>query len=202
MTADDCLSETADPRRGGLLSIIDAAGAASRRPERPLLRWPEMIIAERNSGSYTELALLRWALVIVFLWFGGMKFTAYEAAGIAPFIQHSPILGWLGALLGAQGASHVVGVLELSTAAALVIGAFNPIISAIGAAMSCVTYLITLSFFLSTPGVAEPAAGGFPAISAPVGQFLLKDLVLLAASAVLLIASVRRPSRRPVSSGG
>jgi hypothetical protein len=32
------------------------------------------------------------AMVIIFLWFGGMKFTAYEAAGIAPFIEHSPII--------------------------------------------------------------------------------------------------------------
>ena len=40
----------------------------------------------------------------------------------------------------------------------------------------------TLTFFLSTPGVAEATAGGFPAISAAPGQFLLKDLVLLAAS--------------------
>ena len=47
--------------------------------------------------------------------------------------------------------------------------------------MSAATYLITLTFFLSTPGVAEATAGGFPAISAAPGQFLLKDLVLLAA---------------------
>jgi hypothetical protein len=39
------------------------------------------------------------------------------------------------------------------------------------------TFVITLTFFLSTPGVAEATAGGFPAISAPIGQFLLKDLV-------------------------
>jgi uncharacterized membrane protein YkgB len=56
----------------------------------------------------------------------------------------------------------------------------------LGAAMSCATYALTLTFFISTPGVAEPTAGGFPAISAPIGQFLLKDLVLLAASSVLL----------------
>ena len=43
-----------------------------------------------------------------------------------------------------------------------------------------------------TPGVAEPTAGGFPAISAPVGQFLLKDLVLLAASASLLRTALAR----------
>jgi uncharacterized membrane protein YkgB len=51
----------------------------------------------------------------------------------------------------------------------------------------------TLTFFLSTPGVAEATAGGFPAISAAPGQFLLKDLVLLAASLSLLLASVQGP---------
>jgi uncharacterized membrane protein YkgB len=66
------------------------------------------------------------------------------------------------------------------------IGAFNRAASVLGAAMSCATYVITLTFFVSTPGVAEPTAGGFPAISAPIGQFLLKDLVLLAALGVLL----------------
>ena len=123
-----------------------------------------------------------------------MKFTSYEANRIAPFIANSPIMSWLHLLLGVQGASYVIGVLELATAIALVAGAFNPFASALGAAMSCLIYLITLSFFLSTPGVAEPTAGGFPAISAPIGQFLLKDLVLLAASVCLLLASVRAVS--------
>ncbi len=150
-------------------------------------------IAERGTGSLNFLALLRWALVVVFLWFGGMKFTAYEAAGIAPFIEHSPIMSWLHALFGVQGASYVIGVIELSTAAALILGAVQPIFSAVGAAMSAATYVITLTFFLSTPGVAEPTAGGFPAISAAPGQFLLKDLVLLAASLSLLFASVQSP---------
>ncbi|HEY4350375.1 MAG TPA: DUF417 family protein, partial [Paraburkholderia sp.] len=76
---------------------------------------------------------------------------------------------------------------------ALIAGAFRPFFSALGAAMSTMTYLITLTFFLSTPGVAEPTAGGFPAISAAPGQFLLKDLVLVAASLCLLGASVRGP---------
>ena len=153
-------------------------------------------IAEKADGSFATLAVLRWALVIVFLWFGGMKFTSYEAQGIAPFIANSPYMSWLHALFGIQGASYVIGVLELSTAAALIIGAFNAAFSALGAAMSCATYLITLSFFLTTPGVAEPTAGGFPAISAAPGQFLLKDLVLLAASVCLLAASIRRASSR------
>ncbi|AOB30264.1 hypothetical protein AKI39_05505 [Bordetella sp. H567] len=148
-------------------------------------------IAEKGVGSFSALALLRWALVVIFLWFGGMKFTAYEANGIAPFIAHSPVMGWLNGMFGVQGTSYVIGVLELATAAALIIGAFQPIFSALGAAMSAATYLITLTFFFSTPGVAEATAGGFPAISAMPGQFLLKDLVLLAASLSLLFASVQ-----------
>lgn len=147
-------------------------------------------IAEKSAGSLSLLAPLRWALVVIFLWFGGMKFTAYEANGIAPFIANSPIMSWLHTLFGVQGASYVIGALELSTAAALILGALQPIFSALGAAMSAATYLITLTFFLSTPGVAEATAGGFPAISAMPGQFLLKDLVLLAASLSLLLASV------------
>ena len=110
-------------------------------------------IAENSTGSLNFLALLRWALVIIFLWFGGMKFTAYEAAGIAPFIEHSPIIDWLHALFGVQGASYVIGVIELSTAAALILGAFQPIFSALGAAMSAATYLITLTF--DTPKLRE-----------------------------------------------
>ncbi|WP_092143620.1 YkgB family protein [Cupriavidus sp. YR651] len=157
-------------------------------------------IAEKSIGTPSSLALLRWALVVIFLWFGGMKFTAYEANGIAPFIANSPIMSWLHGLFGIQGASYVIGVLELSTAAALIVGAFRPIFSAFGAAMSAATYLITLTFFLSTPGVAEATAGGFPAISAAPGQFLLKDLVLLAASLSLLLASIRGSSPNALKS--
>jgi uncharacterized membrane protein YkgB len=157
-------------------------------------------IAEKSVGSLSILALLRWALVVIFLWFGAMKFTAYEANGIAPFIVNSPIMSWLHALLGVQGASNVIGVLELSTAAALILGAFLPIFSALGGAMSTATYLITLTFFLSTPGVAEATAGGFPAISAVPGQFLLKDLVLLAASVSLFLASVQGSRTNPQKS--
>ncbi len=147
-------------------------------------------IAEKSAGSRWPLVLLRWALVVIFLWFGGMKFSSYEANAIAPFIADSPITSWLHVIFGVQGASYVIGVIELSTAVALTAGAFNPFASALGAAMSCLTYVITLSFFITTPGVAERTAHGFPAISAPIGQFLLKDLVLLAASLCLLLASV------------
>jgi hypothetical protein len=47
--------------------------------------------------------------------------------------------------------------------------------------------------------VAESTAGGFPAISAPIGQFLLKDLVLLAASFVLLRTAAQIGNRDDAS---
>lgn len=100
-------------------------------------------------------------------------------------------MSWLHTLFGIQGTSYVIGVLELSIAAALILGAFLPLFSALGAAMSASTYLITLTFFFSTPGVALETAGGFPAIAAMPGQFLLKDLVLLEASLSLFLASIQ-----------
>jgi len=148
------------------------------------------MIAERTTGSRMSLILLRIALIVVFIWFGCMKFTAYEANGNAGLIANSPFMSWMNVAFGIQGASYVIGAIELSTAAALIAGAFVPLFSAVGAGMSTITFAITLTFFLSTPGVAEPTAGGFPAISAPIGQFLLKDLVLFAASLNLLFASI------------
>jgi uncharacterized membrane protein YkgB len=147
-------------------------------------------IAERTTGSRISLILLRIALIVIFVWFGCMKFTAYEANGNAGLIANSPFMSWMNVAFGIQGASYVIGTIELSTAAALLLGAFVPLFSVLGAAMSTATFTITLTFFLSTPGVAEPTAGGFPAISAPIGQFLLKDLVLFAASLNLLLGSV------------
>lgn len=147
-------------------------------------------VAERTVGSRNTLILLRIALVIVFLWFGCMKFTNYEATGNSGLIGHSPFMSWMNMAFGIQGASNVIGVIELTIAALLALGSVLPVASALGAAMSCCTFVITLTFFASTPGVFEPMAGGFPAISALPGQFLLKDVVLLAASLILFLNSI------------
>lgn len=142
--------------------------------------------AENKALTSSNAKFLQWSLFVVFLWFGAMKFTNYEAQGIAPFIANSPLMSWLHSLFGVRGASGFIGAVELATAVALATGALSHRALVLGAAMSCATFVLTLTFFGSTPGVAESTAGGFPAISAPIGQFLLKDLVLLAASFVLL----------------
>ena len=47
--------------------------------------------------------IIRYGLVIVLLWIGGMKFTSYEAAGIAPLEMHSPLMNWLYVLSWVNG---------------------------------------------------------------------------------------------------
>lgn len=125
--------------------------------------------------------LARYGLVAVFLWIGLLKFTEYEAANIEPFVANSPIWAWAYQSLGLRMLSNIIGLIEISIGLLIATRAFAPKLSAIGSMGSIVTYVITLSFMLTTPGVWEPGYG-FPAPSALPGQFLAKDLVLLGVS--------------------
>ena len=146
-------------------------------------------VAEKNGGTYRHLALLRWTMVFIFIWFGIQKFTPYAADAIAPLISHSPFMSWLG-VFGVRGEARVIGCIELVTAAALIVGSVVPFSSALGAALASGTFALTTSFVLSTPGITLHSATGFPIISTLVEQFLIKDVVLLAACVTLLLASL------------
>ena len=146
-------------------------------------------VAEMASGSYWHLAFLRWSLVAIFIWFGMQKFTPYAAEAIAPLIANSPFMRWLG-VFGERGEAKIIGTIELTTAAVLILGSVIPVASALGAAMACATFLLTTSFVFSTPGITQKSATGFPIISTLLEQFLLKDIALLAASFALLLASL------------
>lgn len=130
--------------------------------------------------------LLRYAMVVVMLWFGALKFTAYEANAIQGLISNSPFLGWLNAVLSVEGVSAMIGSIEITTGLLIAARAVSAKLSALGGALAAGTFLVTFSFFFSTPGVSEMSAGGFPVISVLPGQFLLKDLVLLAVSLWIL----------------
>ena len=121
------------------------------------------------------------ALGVVFLWFGGMKFTAYEAGAIQGLASNSPLTSFLYGFLSVQGVSALIGTTELAIAALLFARFLSPRLSLVGATGAVATFIVTFSFFFSTPGVFLAEIGG-PAISVLPGQFLLKDLALLAAS--------------------
>jgi uncharacterized membrane protein YkgB len=145
--------------------------------------------------------LLRLSMMVIFFWFGLQKFTAYEAMGIAPLVSNSPLTSWLN-VLGTQGASMVVGTSELTFGVLLAIGLRWPgsLAAMLGALGSCVTFLTTLSFMVTTPGVWAPS--GPPLLSGTTGVFLIKDIVLLATSILFLAQALtyRRAMVTPAAS--
>jgi uncharacterized membrane protein YkgB len=126
--------------------------------------------------------LARYGLVVVVTWIGLMKFTAYEAEGISGFVAHSPLISWAYGLMSVRGFSALLGVVEVAIAVLIALRPFSPRASALGSALAVAMFLTTLSFLGTTPGVWEPSLGGFPALSAMPGQFLIKDLALLGVS--------------------
>ena len=126
--------------------------------------------------------LARYGLVVVVGWIGLMKFTGYEAEGIRPFVANSPLMSWVYGLMSVRGFSAVLGVVEVAIALLIALRPLSPRASALGSALAVGMFLATLSFLLTTPGVWEPSLGGFPALSALPGQFLIKDLALLGIS--------------------
>ena len=128
---------------------------------------------------------LRYSLVLVLAWIGAMKFTAYEAGAIEGLVASSPLVSWLYSILSLQGASNLIGSIEILTAIALFAGAYNRRFAIVGALAAIATFAVTLSFLFTAPGW-EASLGGFPALSVVPGQFLLKDVVLLAAAISLL----------------
>lgn len=171
----------------------EAAISTSRSP---------MVINEHGSALRSlAVKLIYAALGIIFLWFGLMKFTAYEAQGVGGLIANNPLLMWLHSLFGVQGGARVLGVVEVSTGVLILCRWFNPRLSAIGGAMAVLAFILTLSCMFTTPGVSAMEAGGFPVLSGMPGQFLLKDIGLFAASFFIFADSMVQQSfaRREVA---
>ena len=140
---------------------------------------------ERGMSSRVEAVgreLARYGLVVVVGWIGFMKFTAYEAEGIRLYVANSPLMSWVYGPMSVRGFSAVLGVVELTIAILIATRPFSPRASVVGSALAVGMFLTTLSFLVTTPGVWEPSLGGFPALSAIPGQFLIKDLALLGIS--------------------
>lgn len=137
-----------------------------------------------------ELAL-PGSLALVLAWIGSMKFTAYEAGAIEGLVASSPLTAWLYGVFSLQGASNLIGTIEIATAIALLIGTRIRAAAILGALAAIATFLVTVSFLFTAPGW-ESSLGGFPALSVVPGQFLLKDVVLLAVAISLLGKALAR----------
>ncbi len=127
-----------------------------------------------NIGSRFEAIgslVLRYGLVLVIGW----------TNGIQPLVAHSPLLSWMYGLLTVEQFSKGLGTVEVMIAVLIGLRHWSAKASALGSGFAVLMFLTTLSFVFSTPGW-EPSLGGFPALSGAVGQFLVKDVVLLGAS--------------------
>jgi uncharacterized membrane protein YkgB len=155
---------------------------------------------ELRSSRTTAVAALvaRYGLVIVIAWFGAMKFTHYESQGISHWVANSPLLSWVYNIMSINAFGRLNGSIELIVAALLALRPWFPKASVVGGIFASLFFVTTLSFMITTPGVSEASAGGFPVLSAD-GEFLMKDIALLGL-ALWLLADATDAARKQAMS--
>jgi len=140
-----------------------------------------------------DLHVLRAAMVIMFFFFGYQKWWEYEAQVLIPYISNGPLISWMYPVFGVRGASWFLGAAEWTFGLLIFAGFWNRKIGMLGALGSVITFVMTVTIIPFIPGGWEASAGGFPAMVGPVA-FLMKDVVLLAASVYLLKQDVLHSS--------
>src|SRR5580692_5641536 len=156
-----------------------------------------------KSGLLTkdlDFHLIRASMVLIFLAFGYQKWFAYEAQILIPYISNGPLIFWLYPVFGLRGASWFLGVSEWTFGVLLLLGFWNKQLGILGALGSTLTFLGTVTIIPFMPDGWDPVAGGFPAMTGNV-PFLMKDVVLLAASFYLLKQDVARSMTSAQDSG-
>ena len=136
---------------------------------------------------------LRASMVIIFLFFGYQKWWNYEAKALIPYISNGPLIFWMYPVFGIKGATYFLGVSEWIFGALLFVGFWNKTAGVLGALGGCASFVCTFTIIPFIPGAWAPSAGGFPAMT-ETSAFLMKDLVLLAASFYLLKQDLLRVS--------
>ncbi len=116
-------------------------------------------------------AILRYGVVLLLIGSGLTKFTEFEARWIEPLMANSPLFAWMYGVTSVQGASNVIGIIEIALGGLIAVRRWWPTLSAIGSLGAALTFLFTFSFLFTTPNVS-PELGGF----------LMKDLLLFGAA--------------------
>lgn len=172
------------------------------------------------SGQHTGMQLMRIAILVIFVWIGGLKYFAYEADGIVPFVANSPFMSFFYQYdapeykihMNAEGVYNVgnrewhvrnntylfsygLGALIVTIGLLVFLGMFFPKIGIVGEVLAIIMTLGTLSFLITTPEVWVPDLGdadfGFPFLSGR-GRLVIKDLAILAGAVLLLSDSAKR----------
>lgn len=172
------------------------------------------------SSKKLGINLIRIAILIVFVWIGGLKFWNYEAEGIVPFVANSPFMSFFYTKSAPEykeyklkegesdpakyewhkanntyGFSYGLGILIMSIGILTFLGIFWPRIGLIGSILAIIMTIGTLSFLVTTPEVWIPDLGsgehGFPLLSG-AGRLVIKDTAILAGAIVVLADCAQR----------
>ncbi len=176
-----------------------------------------------NRASRLEglgIQVVRYAIVIVLVWIGGLKAFRYEAAGIVPFVANSPLMNFFYAYdapeyktkMNKEGElkpdnvewhkknntyafSYGLGAVIVLIGLLIAVYPWLPGVSAIGSLLAFIMSLVTLSFLITTPETWVADLGdsehGFPYLSA-AGRLVIKDVIMLGASIVTLADASKR----------
>lgn len=159
---------------------------------------------------------VRFGIVVVFLWIGGLKFFTYEADGIVPFVANSPFMSFFyahpaeykkyqnkeGELIPANHAWHTenntygfaygLGALLVLLAIGVALYRVMPLASMVASILIFIMTLGTLSFLITTPESWVPhltdTDWGFPFLSGR-GRLVIKDIVILGGAIVTMSES-------------
>jgi uncharacterized membrane protein YkgB len=113
---------------------------------------------------------------VVLLAIGLYKFTSKEAEDIFVAVSNSPILSWLYKLGSHQFVSNLIGSMEILIAFLIFFGFKNQKAALMGGILGTITFLITLSFFFTSP--SDKVFEMVDWCPTPNG-FILKDIVFL-----------------------
>lgn len=139
-------------------------------------------------------SVLRCALATNILWIGALKFRQYEVENDEPLVTPSPLFSRFRKKLGAQKLNRLIGVTEIAVGSLIAAKPLAPRASAVGSFGAAGMFLTTLSFLATTPE-ARQAGQGVLSLS-QLGQFLLKDTVLLGAALLTAAESLRAATHR------
>ena len=159
---------------------------------------------------------VRFGIVIVFLWIGGLKFFTYEADGIVPFVANSPFMSFFynhpdeykthmnkeGELIPANHEWHVenntygyatgLGIFLVALAVLVALHKVVPLLSMMASILIFTMTLGTLSFLITTPESWVPHLSdqqwGFPYLSGR-GRLVIKDIVILGGAIITMSES-------------
>lgn len=126
--------------------------------------------------SDADIALLRASVIFIFALFGTFKWFDFEVRELEPIISNT-WLSVLYTLFGTHGGSYFLGVVETLAFLALMVGFKKPAFGIVGDLIVIVTGITTLSLL--------------PQLSTLDG-FIVKDVLLIGAGAVLLKFDLRR----------